>query len=363
MKYNLEKINESISENIIDILDYFDIDYAIHSKYINFPCPIHCGDNDSGASILLGDSLVWKCFTNQCHNDYGNGIINFITALLDTRENKKHNFVETLEWIINFTKCDAINKEEDKEDFDKTNFIQLCKYINRNKKSVPTFTPRELVKTFLKIPAEYYINRGYGEEVLHKFDVGYCFNPNKSFYDRIITPFYDEDGRYMIGCSGRSKHEQCPKCKLYHLETTRCPLTKDERLRATKWKHNSSFPADAYLYNYWNAKAHILKTNTVILVEGSGDVWRLEEGGIYNSLGLLGAKFTQDQQIILEQSGALNLLIATDNDEAGNKIVTHITEKCKKLFNIKRVQYPGKDPGGLTIEQVKEIFIPILERI
>jgi DNA primase len=167
----------------------------------------------------------------------------------------------------------------------------------------------------------------------------------------------------MIGCSGRNKYEQCAKCRMFHHPEVRCPLDKDEKLRATKWKHSTNFAADSYLYNYWNAKKVILRDRTVILAEGSGDVWRLEEAGIYNSLGLLGAKLSTNQQIILEQSGAINLLIATDNDDAGDKAAASITKNCQHLFNVKRILFPTKDPGSLSVEQVKRIFVPILEKI
>ena len=167
----------------------------------------------------------------------------------------------------------------------------------------------------------------------------------------------------MIGASGRNKNEQCDKCNLYHDANVRCPITKEEKLRATKWKHSGGFAADSYLYNYWNAKSHIANSHTAILVEGTGDVWRFEEAGIHVCLGLLGARLSPNQQIILEESGAINLIIATDNDEAGRKAAQSILTNCKGIFNIKIVEYPGKDPGGLTIEQKKQIFIPILERI
>jgi DNA primase len=123
------------------------------------------------------------------------------------------------------------------------------------------------------------------------------------------------------------------------------------------------FNADAYLYNYWNAQEYIKQTGTAIVVEGPGDVWRLEEAGIYNSLALLKAVLSPGQRMVLESSGAINLVIATDMDEAGNKGARSINEQCKHLFNTTRMAYEGNDPGSLTIEQVKETFLPVLEKL
>jgi len=155
----------------------------------------------------------------------------------------------------------------------------------------------------------------------------------------------------------------CDKCNLYHDSNVRCPLTKEERLKCYKWKHASLFNADDYLYNYWNAKEHIIQTGTAIVVEGPGDVWRLEESGIYNSLALLKATLSPGQRMVLESSGAINLVVATDMDKAGNKGAKSIYEQCKHLFNTVRIEFDANDPGSLLIEQTKEIFLPILEKL
>lgn len=364
--YNIESISIKLIENITDLFDKLGIEeYQDDYKKIVFACPIHNGDRPNNSSILKAGTGNWKCFSEGCHEKYGssNGasLIGFVQAVLS--QEKPITFYAALKWCAEFVGEVDYNPENVIDEDSKTEFIQLARYINREKSSIPTFTPRNLVKTFLQIPAEYYLKRGYGERVLNKFDVGYCFSPQRSFFDRVVTPFYDDRGEYMIGASGRNKNEQCPRCHLHHNENVRCPITKEEKIVATKWKHTSNFAADSYLYNYWNAKKHILNSHTVILVEGPGDVWRLEEAGIYNSLGLLGARLSTNQQIILEQSGAINLIVATDNDEAGKKAFNSINNNCKNIFNIKKAELPNKDPGSLTIEEVKQIFIPILERI
>lgn len=368
-KYNLESISEKLIEDIVRLFDELEIaDYTDYSNRIMFPCPIHGGESSTNSSVMKRGIGNWRCFSEQCHERYGSitgaSILQFVQAMLSNLQGKELTFYEALTWAAKFVGESAEEDTTTPEDVVRTQFIQLCKYINRQRTNhTPVFTPREMVRQFLQIPADYYIQRGYSEYVLDKFDIGYCYNTNKSFFDRVVTPFYDDGGAYMIGCSGRNKYEQCSICKLYHDASVRCPITKEEKLKATKWKHSGGFAADSYLYNYWNARKHILNSHTVILVEGPGDVWRLEEAGVYGSLGLLGARLSPQQQIILEESGAINIVIATDNDEAGNKAANHIITTCSGLFNIKRIEYPGKDPGSLSIEQTKQIFLPILERI
>lgn len=369
-KYNLESISEKLIDDIANLFETLEIEnFTDYHNRIMFPCPLHNGESQTNSSVMKRGIGNWRCFSEQCHEQYGSSagasILQFVQAILSLRKNKDVSFYEALKWAANFVGESAEEDTATPEDTVRIQFIQLCKYINRHKaNNTPVFTPRTMVRKFLQIPATYYLELGYSEQILNKFDIGYCYNTQKSFFDRIVTPFYDDNGEYMIGCTGRSKYkDRCGICNLYHAPDIRCPITKEEKLRAVKWKHSGGFAADAYLYNYWNAKKYILDTYTVILVEGPGDVWRMEEAGIYNSLALLGARLSPNQQIILEESGAVNILIATDNDDAGNKAANNIIANCNRLFNIQRVEYPGKDPGGLTIEQTKQIFIPILERI
>lgn len=355
--YDIESVSEKLIECITDLLDTFNCEYTDGVKYVSFPCPIHGGDNKNGSSILKRDIGNWQCHTANCHEEYGSSIIHFVQALLTVKNERKYSFSEALTWAANFV-GEGTYENNDPEYKQKTSFIQLCKYINRKKKNAkPNYTPRNLVKCDLSIPAVYYIKRGYSREILSKFDIGYCNNKSKSYYDRIVTPFYDDDGDYMIGYSSRSRYEKCDKCNLYHNPNIRCPITKKERIASVKWKHSSSVYLEDYLYNYWNAKKHIMKTGRVILVEGPGDVWRFEEAGIFNSVALLGAKLSPGQKYVLETSGAIDVIVATDNDPAGEKAFRSINEQCKKIFNIERLKYSANDPGSLTIEQIKELGV------
>jgi hypothetical protein len=58
---------------------------------------------------------------------------------------------------------------------------------------------------------------------------------------------------------------------------------------------------------------------------------------------------------LLEQSGALNLLIFTDMDTAGRKAAETIVNKCGRRFNYYVPEYGAKDPGELGVE-VKNIL-------
>ena len=115
------------------------------------------------------------------------------------------------------------------------------------------------------------------------------------------------------------------------------------------------------LYGLHLAKDEILKTQTAILVEGQGDVWRMYEAGFKNTVGIFGSSINDDQLMLLESSGALNLIILTDSDEAGNKAFLQIVKKCGRRFNYCRPSISQKDVGDMSIEQIKEELYPQLK--
>ena len=66
-----------------------------------------------------------------------------------------------------------------------------------------------------------------------------------------------------------------------------------------------------------------------------------------------GSSLSDAQLRILETSGALNVVIITDSDQAGEKARKSITKKCSRMFNIIDVRVPSKDVGDLSVSKNK----------
>ena len=136
-KYNLESISEKLIDDITGLFDTLGIDdYEDYDNRIMFSCPVHEGGSPSNSSIMKRDIGNWRCFSEQCHEQYGSGngasIIQFIQAVLTSQGNET-SFYQALSWAANFV---GEGKEDDlttPEDNIRTKFIQLSKYINRKK--------------------------------------------------------------------------------------------------------------------------------------------------------------------------------------------------------------------------------------
>jgi DNA primase len=94
------------------------------------------------------------------------------------------------------------------------------------------------------------------------------------------------------------------------------------------------------------------------LVEGQGDVIRLHEAGVRNAVGIFGSHLSDSQVFLLQKSGALNIIVMTDNDEAGEKCRLETKEKLKYSFNIFDVITPTNDIGDMSVGEINEIIKP-----
>lgn len=360
----LKIVCDEICDNIESLLQIFNIDYKYNFKMITMCCPIHGGDNPSALNLYPeGDSYRgnWKCRTHNCEKFFKGSVLGFIRGVISHQKygwiksgDEACSFKEAIEFATGFIKKDLNQIKISRSDREKQQFTNIVGYLNNDlsTSNASKITRKQITNT-LKIPAQYYIDRGYSTEILNKYDVGLCDNPSKEMHNRIVVPIYDNDYKYMIGCTARSIYEKCENCKCYHNNNEKCP-EKDLRWKFPKWKHNTDLKSQNCLYNFWFAKKHIMQDNTAIIVESPGNVWRLEENGIHNSVAIFGSSLSDRQKILLDSSGAMNLVILTDNDEAGKKAAEQIKNKCQNTYRIFIPNISKSDVGEMTAEEINQ---------
>lgn len=344
-KEKIDLLCQSLSERITDILDYFDIEYEEHENRVSAPCPVHGGDKTDALTVFTsGDSVVgnWYCWTQHCEKEFINTVLGLIRGILSNRKDKKISFTEAVEFATNFLNMSLDDFEVDNNYKEKVSFISCASNLLKNPSPPKKGVPKELVRKSLQRPVKYYLDRGFQEETLDLFDVGICASQSKLMYNRIVVPVYDDNNEYMVGCVGRSLEDN-PKTQ--------------------KWINSKGFNSGVHLYNYSLAKNRISETSTIILVEGQGDVWRLWEAGIKNAVGIFGCNLTDFQLIKIEKSGALNIVVMTDNDEAGKKASKNIQDKCERLFNMYYPTLKSKDVGDMSVEDINQYLKPQLDGI
>jgi 5S rRNA maturation endonuclease (ribonuclease M5) len=303
------------------------------------------------------------CRTHSCEKVFVNSILGFVRGILSHRKldwtqkgDRMVPFSQVIQFVEKFLNIE-IEDDEMLYDTEKQKFLTTASIFTESRPSQDNVNAldREAVKSMLSIPSEYFLSRGFSKEVLIKYDVGDCKKPNKPMSHRAVVPIYDNDFNVMLGCTGRSIHNKCSHCSCYHSPSLRCPSS-EYSFFYSKWKHSKGFKTDNSLYNYWYAQKHIKKSHCAVLVESPGNVWKLEMAGIHNSLAIYGASLSAKQKMLLDISGAMTLIILTDNDEAGQKCRDNIEKQCSKIYNVKHLYTTKNDVAEMSVEEIKDLF-------
>lgn len=337
----IAKVCDLLSERIDELLHKFGVDYVEYPNRFSFPCPVHGGDSPEGCTIFTdGNTSVgnWKCWTCHCEEEWKENIFGFVRGVMSYQSGDNVSLNDAFDFCLEFLGKSKIEASETKHvnSNAKSKLLDLFqkKYVSPEQKF-----SRESIQSKLDIPSSYYLDRGYKEETLNAFDVGDCSEFGKPMYNRAVVPIYDINYNYL-GCVGRDKTEKSKQ----------------------KWLHSKGFKKNT-LYGINIAKNFMedgFKCPTLFILEGQGDVWRMYESGYKNSVGIFGSSLSDDQLVLLEEVGVMNLIILTDYDEAGKKAAKQVVQKGGRRFNYYRPTISAKDVGDITTEKLRSELSPQL---
>jgi len=371
VKYNdWDKINligKQLVERREELLESLGIEFSTGGRMLFGACPVHGGDRHNAFNWY--ESGKWACYTHNCHLEFKDSPIGLLRGLLShtyydwtQKLDRKYSWDKTIEFALRFLESDYGTLQIDADTIEKNAFKRQMSIIGSNEETEAPKITREMVRKSLRIPSQFYLERGYKAETLDKYDVGNCIAMKKPMSWRAVVPIYDEKDNF-IGCTGRSVFPQCNICKLYHSQDYACP-SKQYEMRYTKWRHSKGFNREHCLYNINFAKKHIQKSGVAILVESPGNVWKLEEAGIHNSVGCFGASLTFGQKSLLDSMGALSIITIGDNDEGGAALCKDVVEKCSRSY---RLYFPklniSSDLGDMRIDEITNDVKPFIDTI
>ena len=334
---DLNKVRDIIFQDIYKLLDSFGLEYTQDGDNIFMKCPIHEGsDNPNALSISL-DKKVWRCWTRGCQDHYSCNIWGFIKGVLDT-----DSFSEALKYVCKLYDVNGVSKSGNTT----TNgcidneFSSLVRRISSSEQQGGKIEQEGLVTkpSIESTPSPYFLSRGYKKETLQFFGVCDSNDKTGSFKSRAVIPISNADGM-EIGYIGRA--------------------TRD--FIQTKYIWSKGFRKLQHLYNYHNALESVVQLNTLFLVEGQGDVWRLWECGVKNVVGLFGSEVSEAQKRLLLSSGVTQLIVLTDNDQAGRESKIKIKREMGRLFKLIFPKMSNKDLGDMSKDKIQEQILDNLK--
>ncbi len=346
-------------KNRLDIIDVVGEFVKLKKRGSNYlgNCPFH---NEKTPSFTVSPAKeLYKCF--GCGKSG-----NTITFVM---EHEKASYVDALKWLAARYNIEV---EETQVSDQQKQQLQVADSLFAINNFAGKYFDDQLFNTEegTKIALSYLKERGFREEIIKKFQVGYSpqqrdsltkallsnqFNREllprtglvvvrnetdlqDNYRGRIIFPIHNNSGK-IIGFGARviGKAEKAPK----YINTP----------------ENELYVKSKILYGSFFARMAIDKQDECLLVEGYTDVVSLHQAGIENVVASGGTSLTVDQ-LRLVKKYTNNLTIIYDGDSAGVKAALRgLDMALEEGLNVRLVLIPdNEDPDSYVNKVGKEAF-------
>ena len=327
--YRLSRLQEAVdAEQLLRLLG-FKIS-RVTDKEVRAPCAVHGGDNKT-AFRMNKITKRWVCFSHQCHEEIGFGIIDLVKYMLNMSFAEAVSYLESITGINIHDESDYVAYQRQKERQEAINLVD-------NRKIPTALIDESFLKSFSKFRSDYFErteNGGFSKELLDLFEIGGGY-VDKYGFQRDVIPIRDVDNR-LLAYSARDITGKADENYKYLL--------------------TENFDKDKVLYNLFRAKNYMSKDRVLIVVEGFKSVWNLYRAGYKNAVACMGSTITSGQRNLLYKH-AFKIITLFDGDEAGIKGTIRSLNDMKNKIDIVPLfmPYTGKDPGDLTIEELHSIL-------
>jgi len=278
-------------------------------------------------------------------------------------EHEKYSYAEALRWLANKYNVEIEEKEVSPE-------VKLQQQAAESLHIINTFAQKYFTDILFNndqgrdIGLSYLKERGFREEIIDQFQLGYCLPERDTFartaiqaqynleflqksglvgvrdekpYDnyrgRIIFPVHNQSGK-IAGFGARiiGKNDKAPK----YINTP----------------ENDIYVKSKILYGLYFARQAIDKNDECLLVEGYTDVVSLHQAGINNVVASGGTSLTIDQ-LRLVRKFTHNLTIIYDGDSAGVKAsLRGLDLALEESLNVRLVLIPDKEDPDSYVNKI-----------
>ncbi|HRR62620.1 MAG TPA: DNA primase [Paludibacteraceae bacterium] len=312
-------------------------------------CPFH---NEKTPSFTVSPSKgIFKCF--GCNK--GGNVVHFIM------EHEQMTYYEALKFLAKKYNIEVQEKELTPEEIEAHNERESLLLVNdfANKYFMNILHHHNEGRT---VGLSYFQERGFREDIIQKFQLGYCLDSRDAFTQAALKEGYKKEFLIKTGLTIESENN-------YFLDRFRGRvifpihslsgkiiafggrvLKKEEKAA----KYLNSPESEIYhksneLYGLYFAKQAIVRENRCYLVEGYADVISFFQSGIENVVASSGTSLTPGQ-IHLIHRFTENVTVIYDGDAAGIKAsLRGIDLLLEEGLNIKVVLLPeGEDPDSFA---------------
>jgi len=317
-------------------------------------CPFH--DEKTPSFVVSPSKNIYKCF--GCGK--AGGAVNFIM------DHEGYSFIEAIRFLADMynIQLEEVEMTDDQVEAEKKRdslFIVNEWAKKRFKNNL--FNTREGVN----IGLAYFKERGYRENIIEKFDLGYARSDPRDLLEAAKREGYKEEYLEELGLISSKGTDFFRNRVIFtiHNLTGKAigfagrTMSTDKNLP----KYINSPESEIYnkrktLYGLYFAKNAIRKEDRCFLVEGYTDVLSLVQAGIENVVASSGTSLTQEQ-IRLIKRYSNNILLLYDGDKAGiNAAMRGMDLILAEDMIVKLVILPPQhDPDSFIKESGREEFL------
>ncbi|HZE83265.1 MAG TPA: DNA primase, partial [Puia sp.] len=314
-------------------------------------CPFH---NEKSPSFTVSPAKeIYKCF--GCGRSG-----NTISFLM---EHEKYSYAEALRWLAAKYNVEIEEKELSPELRQQQQVAESLYIING-------FAQKHFHENLFNneegqdVGLSYLRERGFREDIIRKFQLGYCLDQRDAFAKAALAARYNieylqksglivvRDERPQDNYRGRiifPIHNNTGKTIGFGARIIR---TNDRAPKYINTPENEIYVKSRILYGSWLARQAIDKQDECLLVEGYTDVVSLHQAGIENVVASGGTSLTVDQLRLIKKF-TKNLTIIYDGDSAGIKAALRgLDMALEESLNVKLVLIPDKEDPDSYVQKV-----------
>jgi len=314
-------------------------------------CPFH---NEKTPSFTVSPAKeIYKCF--GCGRSG-----NTISFLM---EHEKYSYVEALRWLAARYNVEVEEKELSPEARQQQQVAESLYIIN-------TFAQKFFADTLFNdeegqdVGLSYLKERGFNEEIMRKFQLGYCPDQRDTFARAALAAQYNPEYLVRTGLVVQREEKLIDNYRgrvifPIHNQTgktigfgARIIRSNDRAPKYINTPENEIYVKSKILYGSYQARQAIDKADECLLVEGYTDVISLHQAGIENVVASGGTSLTIDQLRLIRKY-THHLTIIYDGDSAGVKAALRgLDMALEEGLDVKLVLIPDKEDPDSYVRRI-----------
>jgi DNA primase len=342
-----DKIDEIRNAN--DIVEVISGYVQLKKRGKNFLglCPFHTEKTPS--FTVSSEKQMYHCF--GCGK--GGNIFTFLMEM------DKVSFVEAVRSLA--VKSGIVIPEESQpltqEQTEFENYYAICRYAGMH--FFRNLTESEEGKEAL----QYFYKRGFTDEIIRSFGLGYSMNSWDTFVNQARTEGFKPDDITKVGLARSrddgSLYDYFRGRAMFPILSTQGRVIgfgarklRDDDPIAGKYINSPETPIynkSRVLYGLFHSKDSIRQEDNALMVEGYADLISLYQAGIQNVVASSGTALTEEQLVLIRRYSK-NLTLVYDADTAGSSAtVRGIDLALEHGLNVQIVELPeGDDPDSFV---------------